>query len=69
MTTNTARTRRLAPGVYETPEGHRIQRGYSEGRDRQPVLNGWDLIGPEGDWWDRYATKADALASLDEATR
>lgn len=57
-------SKRLAPGVYQTPAGHRIQRGYSEGRAHQMVPNGWDLIGPDGEWWNRFPTKADALAAL-----
>jgi len=55
------RTRKIAAGLYRTPGGHTIQHA----EDGEGRTYGWHLIGPDGEWWQTYATKADALDALD----
>lgn len=59
-------TTRIAPGIYRTTTGHTIQ----VAEDYDGRRSGWHLIGPDGEWWQTYATKRDALEALaDEVTR
>lgn len=56
------KTKRLATGLYVTPEGHRIE-NVAGMLGVIPELP-WRLTDPQGDWMGDHATKADALASL-----
>ena len=57
-------TKRLAPGLYRTAEGHTIERVSEEAR-AQGYGDGWHLNGPDGDYWSTWATKGDALKAID----
>lgn len=56
-------TRRIASGLYETPDGWQIMRATDLGYRNCRVGEDWHLIDADGEYCDTYATKADALAA------
>jgi hypothetical protein len=57
-------TKRLAPGEYALPDGSTVRHALNAD-DR---LVGWHLIGPDGEWWQTFATKGDAIEGWAAAT-
>lgn len=59
-----ATTKRIAPGIYRTPDGYEIRK--VEDWDGQGLVAGWHLIDSDGEYCNTFPTKRDALDATGE---
>ena len=61
---NTNQTKRINTGHYVTATGYEIVKVVDW--DNAGIGGGWNLIAPDGEWCNTFATKADAVAAAQE---
>ena len=65
--TKTTGTKRINTGHYLTVDGFEVIK--VQDWDGTGIAAGWNLIAPDGDWCNTFATKADAVEAASQIAR